>query len=71
MNGKARFEWSRGGASDIDWRSSTSPQRRRLWEQPSQFRWEDQFNLSLGLMCGPRPERWKMFLEKSVDNFAP
>lgn len=37
----ARFEWSRGDASDIAWRSSTSPQGRRLWEQPSQFRWED------------------------------
>lgn len=44
---KARFEWSRGDTSDIDWRSSVSPQGRRLWAQPSQFRWEDQFNLSL------------------------
>ena len=43
----AWFEWSRGDASDIDLRSSTSPQERRLWEQPSQFKWEDQFNLSL------------------------
>jgi phosphomethylpyrimidine synthase len=43
----ARFEWSRQVASDIDWRSTTSPQGRRLLEQTSQFRWEDQFNLSL------------------------
>jgi phosphomethylpyrimidine synthase len=43
----ARFEWSRREASDIDWRSTASPQRRRLLEQASQFRWEDQFNLSL------------------------
>ncbi len=41
-----RFEWSRGGASDIDCRNG-SPLGRRLWAQPSQFRWEDQFNLSL------------------------
>ncbi len=43
----ARFEWSRWEASDIDWRSSASPQGRRLRGQSSQFRWEDQFNLSL------------------------
>ena len=43
----ARFEWSRREASDIDWRSTASPQGRRLLEQASQFRWEDQFNLSL------------------------
>src|SRR5438046_4333269 len=43
----ARFEWSRREASDIDWRSTASPQGRRLREQTSQFRWEDQFNLSL------------------------
>jgi phosphomethylpyrimidine synthase len=42
-----RFEWSRREASDIDWRSTASPQGRRLPEQTSQFRWEDQFNLSL------------------------
>jgi len=42
-----RFEWSRREASDIDWRSTASPQGRRLLEQASQFRWEDQFNLSL------------------------
>src|SRR6478672_75676 len=42
-----RFEWSRREASDIDWRSTASPQGRRLPEQASQFRWEDQFNLSL------------------------
>jgi len=43
----ARFEWSRREASDIDWRSTASPQGRRLLEKASQFRWEDQFNLSL------------------------
>jgi phosphomethylpyrimidine synthase len=43
----ARFEWSRREASDIDWRSTASPQGRRLLEQASQLRWEDQFNLSL------------------------
>ena len=43
----ARFEWSRREASDIDWRSTATPQGRRLLEQASQFRWEDQFNLSL------------------------
>jgi len=43
----ARFEWSRREASDIDWRSTASPQGRGLLEQTSQFRWEDQFNLSL------------------------
>jgi thiamine biosynthesis protein ThiC len=41
LNGAARE------ASDIDWRSTVSPQGRRLLEQTSQFRWEDQFNLSL------------------------
>ena len=43
----ARFEWSRREASDIDWRSTASPQGRRMLGQTSQFRWEDQFNLSL------------------------
>jgi len=43
----ARFEWSRWEASDIDWRSRLARRGRRLWEQPSQFRWNDQFNLSL------------------------
>jgi phosphomethylpyrimidine synthase len=40
------FEPSRREASEIDWLEA-SPRGRRLWEQPSQFRWEDQFNLAL------------------------
>jgi phosphomethylpyrimidine synthase len=43
---KARFEPSHREVSDIDWLKA-SPLGRRLWEQPSQFRWEDQFNLAL------------------------
>jgi thiamine biosynthesis protein ThiC len=43
---KARFEWSRGDASDMDGQVREGS-GRRLWEEPSQFRWEDQFNLSL------------------------
>jgi phosphomethylpyrimidine synthase len=42
----ARFEPSRREAGEIDWLKA-SPSGRRLWEQPSQFRWEDQFNLGL------------------------
>jgi phosphomethylpyrimidine synthase len=43
---KARFEWSRWEASDIDGQVREGS-GRSLWEQTSQFRWEDQFNLSL------------------------
>lgn len=41
---KARFEWSRREASDID---GQAREGEVWWEQTSQFRWEDQFNLSL------------------------
>jgi phosphomethylpyrimidine synthase len=43
----ARFERSRRESSDIDWRSRPARRGRRLQVQTSQFRWEDQFNLSL------------------------
>jgi len=46
MISKARFEWSRWEASDIDGQVREGS-GRSLWEQTSQFRWEDQFNLSL------------------------
>ena len=41
---EARFEWSRRGRER---HRRAGPRGRRLWEQTSQFRWEDQFNLSL------------------------
>ena len=43
----ARFERSRRESSDIDWRSRSARRGRSLQVQASQFRWEDQFNLSL------------------------
>jgi phosphomethylpyrimidine synthase len=43
---KARFEWSCWEASDMDGQVRERS-GRSLWEQTSQFRWEDQFNLSL------------------------
>ena len=43
---KARFEWSGWEADDIDGHVREG-NGRSLWEQTSQFRWEDQFNLSL------------------------
>lgn len=43
---KARFEWSRGDASDMDGQTRVGS-GRSLREQTSQFRWEDQFNLAL------------------------
>src|SRR5918997_1165252 len=42
----ARFEWSPREAVRHR-RANASPSGRRLWAQPRQFRWEDQFNLSL------------------------
>ncbi len=45
----ARFERSRRESSDIDWRSRSARRGRSLQVQASQFRWEDQFNLSLDL----------------------
>ena len=42
----ARFEWSPREAVRHR-RAKASPSGRRLWAQPRQFRWEDQFNLSL------------------------
>ncbi len=43
---KARFEWSSGDASDMDGQVREGS-GRSLRAQTSQFRWEDQFNLSL------------------------
>ena len=43
---KARFEWSPRDAVRHG-RATASPSGRRLSAQPRQFRWEDQFNLSL------------------------
>jgi thiamine biosynthesis protein ThiC len=58
-----------GEASDIDWRLTASPQRRRLLEQASQFRWEDQFNLSLDPERGLQ-EKTKEFLKRGADVYA-
>ena len=46
---KARFDSNRLGSGEKDFaeRKADWP---RLWAQPSQFRWEDQFNLSLDLV---------------------
>jgi phosphomethylpyrimidine synthase len=46
MISKARFEWSRWEASDMDGQARVGS-GRSLRGQTSQFRWEDQFNLSL------------------------
>ena len=42
----ARFDSSRLGSGEKDF-AKAKGRRPRLWAQPSQFRWEDQFNLSL------------------------
>jgi phosphomethylpyrimidine synthase len=43
---KARFEWSQREAVRHG-RAYAEPVRAWMWEQTRQFRWEDQFNLSL------------------------